>query len=101
MSHCERLSDGDKGGGPGTILNLDPLSFQGSETGTLVIVSFFSPFPVFYRVFEDVLPPTPQGLTLIQSPGGSCGAERFGQGISPGQVITCTFTNEYRVAPTP
>lgn len=92
---------GIKEADPGTILNLDPLSFQGSETGTLVIVSFFSPFPVFYRVFEDVLPPTPQGLTLIQSPGGGCGAERFGQSISPDQVIICTFTNEYRVAPTP
>jgi hypothetical protein len=80
-----------------------PPLFPGNTFGTLVRIipdphhDYRIPLPSQYKVLEKA-PPSPEGLVLVQSPSQDC--ERR---INPGDFLrlTCTFTNEYRVATTP
>ena len=55
------------------------------------------------KYWQDIpmsMPEIPPGLALLLQPGPGCGVEsREGQDIHPGETITCTWVNEYRVAP--
>jgi len=77
------------------LVSVDPQTFSGSDSGTLVVIAFTGDI-IPYQVTETP-PPPPSGLVLVQSPSEDC----RGDIDRIGEVLTCTFTNEYRVAPTP
>ena len=77
------------------LISVNPETFLGSEIGTEVTIAFTGGV-VSYRVIEVELPPDPSGLVLVQSATTDC----RGEIDRVGETKTCTFTNEYRVAPT-
>ena len=70
----------------------EPTKFPGSESGTKVTIGIIGDV-ARYEVTETFPPPV--GLNLIATRDLGCGGE-----IRPQESKTCTFTNEYRVAPT-
>jgi len=78
----------------GELVSVNPQTFSGSDSGTLVVIAFTGDI-IPYQVTETP-PPPPSGLVLVQSPSEDC----RGDIDRIGEVLTCTFTNEYRVAPT-
>lgn len=70
------------------------VAIPGSTRGQQLVIPV-SILPSEYTIEELENPPTPEGLVLVQSTSGDC------QGIfNIGDRLICTFTNEYRVAPT-
>ena len=62
----------------------------GSSEGITLMIPEFA-LPARYTIEEFNNPSTPAGLALVQS---DCKGTLF-----PNEQKTCTFTNEYRVAP--
>jgi hypothetical protein len=69
---------------------LTPGSSEGNE---LLIPELL--LPASYIVREGENPPVPAGLALVQFSSTDCRDT-----LSPNEQKTCTFTNDYRVAPT-